>query len=278
MNSLRATLLGFLVVLLPGISARAAPEKALDDAVARCQSEAPSNNVEAGFAPFKKGVEGHSVGQNTYSGYDRILPGYPAGVFTVSQYQQLGLQYFVTLAGGGRSSGKEYAWTIISVPRIVKDEERTDGTLWDAVILERDSTFSKDLQKAAGTSIVDDFMNAKKESQAKVLPYNRYMATYTLAEGVNPRSIVSTGWRSLLGKWAMDNIIVPTYPKQTSTLSKASYDHVAFLHVLTKDVVADGAKYVFVSQVNLGTDRLPAFGFSIDSDGTCLAASRIEVR
>src|SRR5207249_3153174 len=147
--------------------------------------------VEAGFAPFAKGMEGHPVGPNTYSGHDRILPAYPGGVFSVGEYQKRGLQYFVTLSGGGRNPGKEYAWSIISVPRIVKDEEKTDGTLWDAVILERERTFSMDLQKAAGTAIVTDFNNAKTESQAKVLPYNRYMATYTLAEGVSPRGIVS---------------------------------------------------------------------------------------
>jgi hypothetical protein len=250
--------------------------KILAGAVERCRAEAPANPPQSGFAPFRKRHAVSAVGDqlNTYSLYES-LGAYRGDAFRVTENQGRGLQFFATLSGG-LPADKQYAWSILSVPRIVTAESKAKGDAWDAVILETEGSFSSIIEKVAGGEAKTIFTKAKGHSPVIVSPYNRSMLAYTLAEGNEPKKIVSDAWRYLVGNWVMDQIIIPTHPKVQAAGSIA-YDHVAFLHRLTDDLFAKDAKYMFVSSIDLATNRGPAYGFLIDSNKQCLSASRIEV-
>ncbi len=275
-------MVGLIVTTLTSGSAVAEPEKSdrkLADAVLLCRGDLPNDAPENGFAPFGPRKETFRIGpDDTYSSYPRLLATYPNGIFQSGRYGSDGLHYFVTLPGNSRP-GKQFAWTILSIPRVYKEEERENNTLWDAAILESSSDFSTNLKAAAGEEAVQRFAEVKKHSPAFVADYNRHMAAFSLADGKNLRQTVTAGWEFLLGEWAMNHVIIPTHPKRDSSIkSKIGYDHWIYLHSLTPNSVAPAAKYQFISKAKLGAAGAPAFAFTIDSDKKCIAANQIATR
>lgn len=252
-------------------------DNVLQSAVEKCEDNAPENPPPNGFAPFEDLQSSTATGEpNTYSRYRRLLPEYPGKVFATATYGDRGLQYFATLSGGA-TRHKQFAWTVMSVPRVVPSEQRS-GTyaLWDAVILEVERPFPNLLESAAGPEARQRFEDAKARSPAKVLPYDRPMATYLVATGTDPQDKVLGHWTSLLGKWMMD-VILDAYPKRhTSFDNKIAYDHIAYFHVLTDERFSRDSKYTFVSNTKLNTAGPPAFAFLINSSGKCIAAKSIK--
>jgi hypothetical protein len=252
-------------------------DKVLQSAVDQCEDNAPDNPPPNGFAPFEDLSRPIATGQpNTYSRYRQLQPEYPGGVFASAVYGSRGLQYFATLSGGG-APNKQFAWTVMSVPRIVPPEQRNGAyALWDAIILEVERPFSNLIESAAGQEARKRFEDAKERSPVKILPYDRFMAGYSVATGTNPQGKVLDHWTSLLGKWMM-NVILDGYPKRHASFdNKVAYDHIAYFHVLTDARFSTGSKYTFVSNTRLGTAGPPAFAFLINSSGKCIAAKSIK--
>lgn len=251
-------------------------DKVLQSAVDNCEDNAPENPPPNGFAPFEELPRAVATGQpNTYSRYRQLKPEYPNGVFASAAYGNSGLQYYATLSGGA-APNKQFAWTVMSVPRIVPPEQRNGAyALWDAVILEVERPFPDLIESAAGQEARQRFEDAKERSPAKILPYDRFMAAYSVATGTQPKDKVLGHWTSLLGKWMM-NVILDGYPKRHASFdNNIAYDHVAYFHALTDARFSPGSKYTFVSGTRLGTAGPPAFAFLINSSGKCIAAKSI---
>lgn len=250
------------------------PDQMLQSAVERCEEspDAPPN----GFAPFEEMQQTAATGPDTYSRHRQLRPEYPNGTFATDVYGARGLQYFATLSGGA-PAGKQYAWSVMSVPRVVPPEQRNGAyALWDAVILEVERPFAPLLESAAGAAARESFEDVKERSSARIMPDNRLMATFIVARGDDPQRQVIKQWTSLIGSWMM-NVILKSYPKkEVSTGRQVAYDHIAYFHALTPARFSPSTKYTFVSSTRLGTAGPPAFAFLIGGSGKCLSAKSIK--